>query len=151
NLLDPLLLAEERELEDAHDGRTALLRQGDAVPAEVIEVAVRRRDHVELAVLETLGKLRVLLDERVDRDPFPVGCRDEERRVPEPGDLGLRVSSRHGFPMSVSHATSGTSVFTNRSNPARSSSLKRAGSGASTSRTPTRRPSATRGTTISDR
>ena len=72
-LSTPARAAVQRELEDADDRRAAFLREGDAVVAEVVEVAVRGRDDVELSVVEPLRKLRVVPDARIDRDRAPLG------------------------------------------------------------------------------
>ena len=75
------------ELEDADDRRAALLRELDTVGAEVVGVAVRRGDRVEPAVVEALRELRVVPDERIDRDPRPARRLDQERRMAEPCEL----------------------------------------------------------------
>ena len=64
DLLDAARAAVEGQLEDRDDRRAGLLRERDAVVAEVVEVAVCRGDDVEPAEVEPLRELRVVPDPR---------------------------------------------------------------------------------------
>jgi hypothetical protein len=94
DLFDAVGRAVKGELEDRHDRRAAAAGHRDAVVSEVVEVAVRRGDNVEPAVLEARGEFRVVRHPGVDRDANAPGRFDQERRVAEPGDVA--GESLHG-------------------------------------------------------